>query len=166
MPQVSWCLAQCHWEQSNPRLTQTPASSRPLTSASLPACRHHPDPSPAQTQSRCQQAKSMKALSRPLTCTKTKQCQLSKSMKALSRTNTCTKTKQCQLSKSMKALSRTHICTKTKQVSTDDLRKSRGLHSVSAYRHGLYIQVHACGCSAVTLLLGVHWARGQDDGYP
>ena len=30
----------------------------------------------------------------------------------------------------------------------DDLRKSRGLHSVSAYRHGLYIQVQACGCSA------------------
>ena len=30
----------------------------------------------------------------------------------------------------------------------DDLRKSRGLHSVSAYRHGLYIHVHACGCSA------------------
>ena len=30
----------------------------------------------------------------------------------------------------------------------DDLRKSRGLHSVSAYRYGLYIQVHACGCSA------------------
>ena len=30
----------------------------------------------------------------------------------------------------------------------DDLRKSRGLNSVSAYRHGLYIQVHACGCSA------------------
>ena len=30
----------------------------------------------------------------------------------------------------------------------DDLRKSRGLHSVNAYRHGLYIQVHACGCSA------------------
>ena len=25
----------------------------------------------------------------------------------------------------------------------DDLRKSRGLHSVSAYRHGLYIQVQA-----------------------
>ena len=37
----------------------------------------------------------------------------------------------------------------TKAVRTcviDDLRKSRGLHSVSAYRHGLYyIQVHACG---------------------
>ena len=33
-------------------------------------------------------------------------------------------------------------------VVIDDLRKSRGLHSVSAYRHGLYIQVHACGCSA------------------
>ena len=30
----------------------------------------------------------------------------------------------------------------------DDLRKSRGQHSVSAYRHGLYIQVQACGCSA------------------
>ena len=30
----------------------------------------------------------------------------------------------------------------------DDLQKSRGLHSVSAYRHGLYIQVQACGCSA------------------
>ena len=31
----------------------------------------------------------------------------------------------------------------------DDLRKSMGLHSVSAYRHGLYIiQVQACGCSA------------------
>ena len=33
----------------------------------------------------------------------------------------------------------------------DDLQKSRGLYSVSAYRHGLYIysiQVHACGCSA------------------
>ena len=32
--------------------------------------------------------------------------------------------------------------------SIDDLRKSRGLHSVSAYRHSLYIQVHACGCGA------------------
>ena len=30
----------------------------------------------------------------------------------------------------------------------DDLRKSRGLHSVSACRRGLYIQVQACGCSA------------------
>ena len=30
----------------------------------------------------------------------------------------------------------------------DDLWKSRGLHSVSAYKHGLSIQVHACGCSA------------------
>ena len=30
----------------------------------------------------------------------------------------------------------------------DDLRKSRELHSVSAYRHGLSTQVHACGCSA------------------
>ena len=30
----------------------------------------------------------------------------------------------------------------------DDHRKSRGLHSVSAYRHGLKIQVHTCGCSA------------------
>ena len=33
-------------------------------------------------------------------------------------------------------------------VIIDDLRKSRGLHSVSAYRHGLHIQVQACGCSA------------------
>ena len=33
-------------------------------------------------------------------------------------------------------------------LSTDDLWKSRGLHSVSAYRHDLYIQVNACGCSA------------------
>ena len=30
----------------------------------------------------------------------------------------------------------------------DYLQKSRGLHLVSAYRHGLYIQVQACGCSA------------------
>jgi len=30
----------------------------------------------------------------------------------------------------------------------DDLRKSWGLHLVSAYRHGLYMQVHACRCSA------------------
>ena len=29
----------------------------------------------------------------------------------------------------------------------DDLRKSGGLHSVNAYRHGLYIQVQACGYS-------------------
>ena len=33
------------------------------------------------------------------------------------------------------------------ETAIDDLRKSRGLHSVSAYRHGPYIQVHACGCS-------------------
>ena len=32
--------------------------------------------------------------------------------------------------------------------SIDDLRKSRGLHSISAYKHGLSIQVPACGCSA------------------
>ena len=36
----------------------------------------------------------------------------------------------------------------TKYTLIDDLRKSRGLHSVSTYRHGLYIQVHACGCNA------------------
>ena len=34
------------------------------------------------------------------------------------------------------------------QFRIDDLRKSSGLHSVSAHRHGLYIQVQACGCSA------------------
>ena len=34
------------------------------------------------------------------------------------------------------------------ETAVDDLRKSRGLHSVSAYRYGLYIQVHACRCSA------------------
>ena len=31
------------------------------------------------------------------------------------------------------------------QYAIDDLQRSRGLHSVSAYRHGLY---YACGCSA------------------
>ena len=30
----------------------------------------------------------------------------------------------------------------------DDLRKSRGLPSVGAYRYSLYIKVHDCGCSA------------------
>ena len=32
----------------------------------------------------------------------------------------------------------------------------------------VYIQVHACGWQrrVVTLLLRVHWTRGQDDGYP
>ena len=35
-----------------------------------------------------------------------------------------------------------------KWAQTDDLRKSRGLHSVSAYKHGLYKQVYACGYSA------------------
>ena len=34
------------------------------------------------------------------------------------------------------------------QALIDDLRKFRGLLSVSVYRHGLYIQVQACGCSA------------------
>ena len=38
----------------------------------------------------------------------------------------------------------------TFSLTIDDLRKSRGQHSVSDYRHGLYIciQVPACGCSA------------------
>ena len=30
----------------------------------------------------------------------------------------------------------------------DNLWKARGLHFVNAHRHGLYISVHACGCSA------------------
>ena len=40
-----------------------------------------------------------------------------------------------------------HQLAKT-QCLIDDLRKSRRLHSVSAYRHDLYVQVQACGCSA------------------
>ena len=54
------------------------------------------------------------------------------------------------------------------QVPIDDLRKSRGLHSVRAFRHGpvcrgpcLQVQ-HRVG----TLLLGVQCARGEDNGYP
>ena len=39
------------------------------------------------------------------------------------------------------------------------LRKSRGLNSVSAYRHGLYIQVHAWGCSAFVGGTVSTWAR-------
>ena len=34
--------------------------------------------------------------------------------------------------------------TVTVNIIIDDLWKSRGLYSASTYRHGLYIQVHAC----------------------
>ena len=101
-----------------------------------------PEPTPAQKPSRCQLSKSMismKALSRPHTCTKTKQVSIVKVYEGPVQTAhlhknqagvtcqslwrpcpDCTpaqKPSRCQLAKSMKALSRTHTCTKPKGVS-------------------------------------------------
>ena len=40
------------------------------------------------------------------------------------------------------------IISGTERHTIDDLRKSRGMHSVSAHGHGLSTQVHAYRCSA------------------
>ena len=45
----------------------------------------------------------------------------------------------------------------------DDLRKSRGLHSVRAFGHG---PVHIGPCLRVLRRVGTLLARGEDDGYP
>ena len=59
---------------------------------------------------------------------------------------------------------RSSLCTSI----IDDLRKSRGLHSVSAYRHGLYIyRSRPAGVAqSRRAFVGVQRARGQDDEYP
>ena len=48
--------------------------------------------------------------------------------------------------------------------SIDDLRKSRGLHSVNAYRHGLYMLAGVA--QSRHAFVGGTVSTGEDDGYP
>ena len=115
MPQALSCLAQGSGQQSNPRLTQTPAPSHRVTSASLPGCGLHPGLSPAHTSSRCWQSFCRPNLDRTPVQTSTKQV-LAKILQALPRPNTCTTSIKQVLAKILQALSRPDTCTNINQT--------------------------------------------------